>query len=111
MGKVAEEGRQVLTGDGKSNHQGDKLLKVNVAVAVAVQILHDFVHSSGVLLRLQGREENTRVVSSGYRVRTDYETTDTQSLLTRRKVDSSFSIKSLSCRRVSAERSLPTLVA
>lgn len=54
----------VLTGDGKSNNQGNKLLKVNVAVAVAVQILHDFVHSSRVLLRLQGQEENIRVVSS-----------------------------------------------
>lgn len=42
----------LLTGNGKSNNQRNKLLKVHLAVAICVQVLHDLVDSSRVLLRL-----------------------------------------------------------
>lgn len=46
----------LLTGNGKSNNQRNKLLKVHLAVAVGVQVLHDLVHGSRVLLRLRLKE-------------------------------------------------------
>lgn len=42
----------LLTGNGKSNNQRNKLLKVHLTVSIAVQVLHDLVHGGGVLLRL-----------------------------------------------------------
>lgn len=42
----------LFTGNGESNNQRNKLLKVHLTVSVGVQILHDFVYSSRVLLRL-----------------------------------------------------------
>lgn len=47
----------LLTGNGKSNNQRNKLLKVHLAIAIGVQALHDFVNSSRVLLRLGERRE------------------------------------------------------
>lgn len=43
----------LLTGNGKSNNQRNKLLKVHLPISVGVQVLHDLVHSSRVLLRLE----------------------------------------------------------
>lgn len=43
----------LLTGNGQSNNQRNKLLKVHLAVPVGVQVLHDFVDCCGVLLRLR----------------------------------------------------------
>lgn len=51
----------LLTGNGKSNNQRNKLLKIHLAITVCVQVLHDLVDSSRVLLRLVWgghREEN-----------------------------------------------------
>lgn len=45
----------LLTGDGQSDNQRDKLLKVHLAVAVGVQVFHDFVHGGRVLLGLIAR--------------------------------------------------------
>lgn len=42
----------LLAGNGQSNNQRNKLLKVHLPIAVGVQILHDFVNSGRVLLRL-----------------------------------------------------------
>lgn len=42
----------LLTGNGQSDNQRNKLLKVHLAVTVGVQVLHDFVHGCGVLLGL-----------------------------------------------------------
>lgn len=50
----------LLTSNGQSNNQRNKLLKVHLAVAVGVQVLHDFVHGCGVLLRLSVRERARR---------------------------------------------------
>lgn len=43
----------LLTGNGQSDNQRNKLLKVHLAVLVGVQVLHDFVDCCGVLLRLR----------------------------------------------------------
>lgn len=50
----------LLTGNGQSDHQGNKLLKVHLAVAVGVQVLHDFVHGCGVLLGLSFKGESEK---------------------------------------------------
>lgn len=43
----------LLTSNGESHNQRNKLFKIHLAVAVGVQVLHDFVNSSRVLLRLR----------------------------------------------------------
>lgn len=50
----------LLTSNGQSNNQRNKLFKVHLAVAVGVQVLHDFVYGCGVLLRLSVRERARR---------------------------------------------------
>lgn len=47
----------LLTSNGQSHHQGHKLFEVHLAVSVGVQVLHDFVHRSGVLLRLRRAQD------------------------------------------------------
>lgn len=42
----------LLTGNRQSNNQRNKLFKIHLAITVGVQVLHDFVDSSRVLLRL-----------------------------------------------------------
>lgn len=61
----------LLTGNGQSDNQRNKLFKVHLAVAVGVQVLHDFVHSCGVLLGLsfEGRSERGIQVMSAQKAR------------------------------------------
>lgn len=43
----------LLTSNGESNNQRNKLFKIHLAVAVGVQVPHDFINSTRVLLRLR----------------------------------------------------------
>ncbi|MGH0190064.1 UNVERIFIED_CONTAM: hypothetical protein FKN15_041505 [Acipenser sinensis] len=43
---------ELLTGDGQTNYQSHKLLKVHLPVSVLIQILHDLIHRCWVLLAL-----------------------------------------------------------
>lgn len=47
----------LLTSDGQSDHQRHKLFKIHLAVAVGVQVPHDFINRSGVLLRLRQAQD------------------------------------------------------
>lgn len=52
----------LLACNGQSHHQGHKLFKVHLAVAVGVQVLHDPVHGSRVLLGLRMQIFNSGAV-------------------------------------------------